>query len=56
MRITNIVAVANQRFHDALDEIEVEIVRPHSSLCPPSRLSDPVSELAIDRKADMINL
>lgn len=26
MRITKIVTVANQRFHDALDEIEVEIV------------------------------
>lgn len=29
MRITKIVTVANQRFHEALDEIEVEIVRPH---------------------------
>jgi hypothetical protein len=26
MRITKIVTVANQRFHDALDEIEVDIV------------------------------
>ena len=26
-RITEIVTTANQRFHDALDEIEVEIVR-----------------------------
>lgn len=31
-RITEIVTVANQRFHDALDEIELEIVSSHSLL------------------------
>lgn len=33
-RITEIVTVANQRYHDALDEIEVEIVCFNG---PPSR-------------------